>query len=243
MKSRIFKIISIFIFLVAVAMLTVISFPLISAYNDPAKLKSYIESLGAWGLLIMFFVQVSQIVVALIPGEVVEFVAGALYGWLGGLIFCSAGIISGQLIIFQLVKIFGKNFVEKVAGSTLINKYKFLQDEKKLKSIIFLLFFLPGTPKDMLTYVAPLTKINIRDFLIITTIARIPSVLSSTFAGAAFTKNNFMVLLLTYAGILFFTIIGLLIYKFVYLRHKPHVPENQDMADIPSQEEELYNKI
>ena len=242
MKKNIFKIVSIILFIAAIVILATITIPLIKMYNNPEKLKAYIESLGAWGLLMMFFVQISQIVVALIPGEVVEFVAGALYGWFWGLIFCTVGIIVGQLIIFQIVRILGKGFVEKVAGSKLMQKYAFLHDEKKLKTIIFFLFFIPGTPKDMLTYIVPLTKVKLRDFLILTAIARIPSVLSSTFAGAAFTQNNLLVLIITYAVILVFTVIGFLIYKFIYPKRNPPVSETQKEEENNSEDSELVIK-
>ena len=184
----------------------------------------------------MFFVQVSQIIVALIPGEIVEFVAGALYGCIGGFIFCMAGIIVGQTAIFFTVKFLGRNFVEKVAGSKTMNRFKFLQDERKLKSVIFFLFFIPGTPKDMLTYIAPLTKIKFRDFILIAALARIPSVISSTLAGSAFSENNLLVLIITYAAIGVFTLIGVLIYKFIYIRHKFPPSENSAMAEEEKEE-------
>ncbi len=220
MKKRTFSIISILIFITAIAMLTSIAVPLIVNYNNPENFKEYIDSLGSWGFVIMFFMQLAQIIVAFIPGEAVEFVAGALYGWFWGLIFCCVGIILGQFIIFCAVKFLGRDFAEKVAGSKIMNKYEFLHNEKKLKSIIFILFFLPGTPKDLLTYFIPLTSINIKEFLIITTLARIPSVLSSTYAGSVFSEQNHFLLLAVYAGILLFTLIGVITFKIAFKTKK-----------------------
>ena len=233
MKKNAFNIISIIVFIISIVILASITVPLINSYQQPEEFKEYIESLGIGGLLLMFFVQISQIIAALIPGELVEFVAGALYGCVGGFIFCMAGIIVGQSIIFQTVRFLGRNFVEKVAGSKLVNRFKFLQDERKLKSIIFFLFFIPGTPKDMLTYIVPLTKIRLRDFIITTALARIPSVISSTLAGSAFSQNNVLVLIVTYAVIGICTRTGVMIYKFIYLKYK--IPNTADKTENKSE--------
>ena len=242
MKKSTFNILSAIIFTISITVLASITIPLISSYDNPTEFKNYIEGIGIGGLLLMFFVQISQIIVALIPGELVEFVAGALYGCVGGFIFCMVGIIIGQTIIFQTVKFLGRNFVEKVAGSKVMTKYKFLQDEKKLKTLIFFLFFIPGTPKDMITYMVPLTKIKMRDFICLTALARIPSVISSTLAGSAFSSNNLLVLICTYAVIGIFTLTGTMIYKSVYLKRKSCSSENSASDISNSIENNLYEE-
>ena len=213
MKKYGFKIISLIMFLVAMGLLTCLAIPLIQTYKDPAQFQAMIEGFGMWGIVIMLFIQVAQIIVALIPGEVVEFVAGTMYGWFGGWLFCTIGIAIGQTIIFQLVRVLGKGFVEEVAGSEKLKKFKFLQDEKKLKRLIFFLFFIPGTPKDLITYIVPLTKIRLREFIILTLIARIPSVISSTYAGDVFADRKFEVLILVYLIVGILSLLGLLIYR------------------------------
>jgi len=119
----------------------------------------------------------------------------------------------GQSIIFCVVKALGKDFVEKAAGSDALKKFKFLQDEKKLKTLIFILFFIPGTPKDLITYVVPLTKIKLKEFLVISLIARTPSVISSTYAGSAYSDHQFIHMAVAYGVIIVVSAIGILIYK------------------------------
>lgn len=215
--KKAYKYISIIIFFAAMAGLSLIAIPFIKSFNDPEQFKSFIDKFGVLGIFIMLLIQIAQVVVAMIPGELIEFVAGSMYGWLGGLIVCLFGIAIGQIIIFKLVKTFGRDFVEAAAGSNAMNKLKFLNDEKKLKRVIFLLFFVPGTPKDLLTYAVPFTSVNLRDFIIITLFARIPSVLSSTYAGDAFAESKFKTLLVTYLTIGVISAIGIGIYK-LYLR-------------------------
>ncbi len=228
MKKNAFKIFSVTVFAIAMFMMLIITIPLIKSYNNPDAFRAYIEDFGAWGFLMMMFIQISQIIVAIIPGEVVEFVAGTMYGWLGGWIFCSIGIVIGQFIIFKAVRFFGRSFVEKVAGSEKLKKFKFLNDVKRLKSILFILFFVPGTPKDLITYIVPLTKIKLMDFLVITFFARVPSVISSTYAGDAFSDKNFMKLLIVYALIVVFSVAGALIYRVWETKHEAKLKEKEE---------------
>ena len=231
MQNKKIKILSFIVFLIAVGLMTILVVPLIQSYDNPTEFKEFIDSYGPWGLPIMLFVQLAQIIVAIIPGELIEFVAGTLYGWFWGMIFCLVGIAIGQTIIFKAVRYFGKTFVEKFAGSKAISKFKFLQNEKQLKTVIFFLFFIPGTPKDLLTYVVPLTKISLKEFLAITLIARIPSIISSTFAGDAFSEHNYLVLTIAYSVILICSGIGILFYRYWSKKHGKKHKKNASASD------------
>ena len=216
MKTNIkktYKYISLAVFVLAMLALTAIAIPFINSVREPEQFKEFINQFGAFGIVIMFLIQVAQIIVALIPGEVVEFMAGCMYGWLGGLLLCLLGIAVGQIAIFKLVKWLGKDFVEATAGSKAMEKLKFLSDERKLKLVIFFLFFIPGTPKDAITYIVPFTKIKLRDFIILTLFARIPSMVSSTYAGEALVENDFKTLVIAYGVIAVVSLIGMGVYK------------------------------
>ena len=212
-NKKLFRFFSVTVAIISIALLTVIAFPLIKYANQPDRFNEYIESFGAFKHIAMFSIQISQIIVALIPGEIIEFVAGTVYGWLGGLIFCTIGILLGHTLIFKSVRFFGEPFVKTVAGSKVMNKFDFLKNEKKLKTVLFFLFFIPGTPKDLLTYFVPLTSIKFRDFIIISTLARIPSVISSTYAGDVFAEHDYKTLIIVYSAVLIFTAAGFFIYK------------------------------
>ena len=222
MKNQHFKIFSAVVFIIAMLLLTVIALPLINTVisGNSNDFEHFISGFGTFGLIVMMLIQIAQIIVAIIPGEIVEFVAGTIYGWFGGLVFCLIGIAIGQTIIFVAVRYFGKSFAEKIAGSEAIKKYKFLNNEKHLKSIIFLLYFIPGTPKDLLTYIVPLTNINICDFLIITLFARIPSVVTSTYGGDAFASKDYLTLAIVYAAIILFSVGGVLLYRLFESKRK-----------------------
>ena len=118
-----------------------------------------------------------------------------------------------QYIIFKCVRTFGEDFIKNVADSKIVKKVKFLENEKKLKTVVFILFFVPGTPKDLITYMVPFTKMNVRDFLVISLIARIPSVVSSTIAGSAFAQKDLIMLGVVYGVVAVVSAVGILLYR------------------------------
>lgn len=180
---------------VIVLILLIYMMPWIISLKDEAGRKAfqdYIYSKGILGVGILFAIQVLQVVVAIIPGEPVEVLAGLLYGTFWGYVICTLGMLVGTILIFYGVKWLGKSFVDTLSDSKKFERFSFLHNEKKLETIVFLLFFIPGTPKDILTYFMPLTRIRPLSFFIIVTVARIPSIVSSTFAGESLSQGQWM---------------------------------------------------
>ena len=126
---------------------------------------------------------------AVLPGEPVELMAGALFGPVGGLLICLAGILLGSMFIYAAMKLLGAKAVPAQA----FHKYRFLQDEQRARRALYLLFFLPGTPKDMLTYIGPFLPVKPGEFFFICTLARIPSVVTSTIAGSSLADGGLLV--------------------------------------------------
>jgi len=96
-----------------------------------------------------------------------------------------------------------------------IKNHRLLQDENKLEWAVFLLFFIPGTPKDLLTYLVPLTRINPTRYLLIATLARIPSILSSAYIGSSFGQGKYLVSLVAFGITGGIGLIGMLINKHI----------------------------
>ena len=113
MKKKTYNIISLIILLLVITMVTVVLFPFFKHYKNPEEFKEFIDSFGSLSFLIMFLIQVFQVVVAFIPGEVMETLSGMVYGCIGGFIFSSVGIAIGVAIIFTAVRFFGRNFAER----------------------------------------------------------------------------------------------------------------------------------
>ena len=175
--------------------------------------KEYILSFGALGYLVLLLLQILQVFIALIPGELLESAAGYAFGPIIGTAICYIGVAIGSAIIFFLTRKFGIKMVELFVSTDKINKLKFLQSERKRNSIIFILFFIPGTPKDLITYFVGLTDIKFTTFLIISLIARVPSVISSTFAGHLLGTGELMSAIILYGATGIISLIGIIIYN------------------------------
>lgn len=193
--------------LALITALCIVLIPMISSLTDEKtrdNFAAFIDSLGIFGILVMFLLQVLQIIVAIIPGEPIEILMGLMYGTVGGLVLTLLGIAVGQAIVFFLVKKFGIAFAKKFVDVKKFEELSFIKNASKRDSLIFILFFIPGTPKDVLTYFVCFTGIPFLRFVILSTLARIPSVITSTFAGASIGDGDFRktVIIFAVTGIL-----------------------------------------
>lgn len=222
----------------AVVALCVWLIPLVWSLRQPenqAAFEEFVGSLGVFGVLLMLGIQVLQIVVAVIPGEPIELIMGLMYGTWGGLALTLTGILIGSTIIYFCMKRFGTGFASKFVDTNGFKKFRFLNNPANRDSFIFLLFFIPGTPKDVLTYFAPLTGIPFGRFITIATLARIPSVVTSTLVGSSVSKGEFLKSLIVFAITGVVGIAGILINnKFTAAQEKKlaeKAAENQNAKD------------
>ena len=177
------------------------------------QLVNYMRSKEIMGVIIFVLIQIIQVVIFVIPGEFIEVIAGMVYGPLWGYVLCQIGMIIACVIIFYLVKYVGYDFIVGIIGEKKFNEFSFLKDSNKVGGLIAVLYFIPGTPKDALTYFVPFTNISLIKFLIISTIARFPSVISSTMAGSSFQSGEYGDALFMFALIAMISIFGIVINK------------------------------
>ncbi len=187
--------------------------PLIQFVVQPEHFRSWVEKSGVWGMLAFVGMTVFQVIIAFVPGEPLEIGGGYAFGAFWGTLLCIIGITIGSLIVFWLVKSFGAKLLEVFFTFEKIKSLKFLQNEKKLGLLCFFLFFLPGTPKDLLTYFVGLTKIDFKSFLFIVAVARIPSVITSTIGGSLLGSEKYLFAAIAFGVTLIISVIGWLIYN------------------------------
>jgi len=191
--------------------------------NQYDELRTYFDGFGWFGRIMFVGLAAVQVVLAVIPGGPVQIAAGSIYGTIEGFVLSIIGIEIGSLIAFLLVKKFGLKTIEVFLPSDKFEKFKFLMNEKftkkQINSRCLGLFFIPGSPKDLLAYVFGLTSIKTKDFVIITTIARIPFVLISTISGASIMKNPVYVTVIIFVVISIICIVSLLLYKNYFTKH------------------------
>lgn len=181
-----FKIAAFVVFLVFMAAVTIAMIPMIKLLRTPVgrhRLEAFIRSYKTFGILIFLFIQALQVVIALIPP--IQLLGGVLFGGLGGGILSILGVWLGTAAVFGLVRLFGTPLVEAIVDKKNIKKFKFFEDEERLEHILFILFLIPGTPKDSLAYLVPLTKIDFKSFMLYVMPARIPAIILTTFLGSS----------------------------------------------------------
>lgn len=216
-KIKIFKWVLLIITTIALIGTTIYLFPVVkdlATKEGQVVFKEKINSLGILGYLVLFLLQFAQIFLFIIPGEPIEVLAGLCYGAIFGTIFImiSACVISAT--IFWLVRKYGRKFIysfcdkEKIAK---IENSNFFKNTNKVEIIMYILFFIPGTPKDLLVYISGLFPVNFVRFILISTIARFPSVITSTLVGANLSVGDWEAVIIIYLCLLAMVIIGALI--------------------------------
>jgi uncharacterized membrane protein YdjX (TVP38/TMEM64 family) len=136
--------------------------------------------------------QFIQVVVAFIPGEVVQAVIGYMYGTIGGGFLTLAGALLSSIFVFYLVRKLGAPFVQGMVGGKDSKRLKFLTDSKNLNALVLILYLIPGLPKDLFTYVFPLTKIRPSAFFVLSTIGRAPAIFATTFVVSSFRSGDYL---------------------------------------------------
>ena len=221
-KKKKLKIFKIMLFIIAVIILTVITvylFPVVknlSTKEGQIIFKNKVSDSGTYGLLLLFLIQIAQIFLFILPGEPIEILAGMCYGWFLGTVFIMISSAIIATLIFWLVRKIGRQFVYDFSDEEKIKKIessKIFQNPKKIELVLFILFLVPGTPKDLLTYLAGLLPIRMRRFVIISTIARIPSIVTSTIAGANIADGNWKKGIILYGLIVVIVAVALFIFN------------------------------
>lgn len=206
-KADLFKFGGLIAFFVLMAVVCVAIAPLILELTEPGGVERVVQDVrnaGPGGVLILLGMQFLQVVVAFIPGEVVQVAAGMMYGPWGGAAVVLAGCIISSAFIFFIVHKLGAPFVRAMIPEKWMGKLEDFEETDKLDVMVFVLFLIPGLPKDVFTYLVPLTDMSMRNFLVLSTVGRIPGILMSTLAADGLMEGDIMrsvLLFLVAAGI------------------------------------------
>ena len=202
---------SIFLLLLAVCYMN-FSGELIAFVSDADSFKRWLNSYGSMGKVIFVFVRALQTVIKIIPAEPLEIGSGYAFGTFGGLFYCMLGTEIGSLVIIFVTKLFGMRAVKLFVSKEKINSLSFLKDKEKLSLSLFIIYLIPGTPKDIITYLVGVTNYNIWKFLLLTGVARIPSIITSTLCGAALGEKNYFLSVAVFVLTAILGIIGVKLY-------------------------------
>ena len=189
--------------------------PMLKFVSEPEKFRAWVDAHGAWGKLAYMGMVILQVIVAIIPGEPLEIGGGYAFGALWGTALCLIAAEAGSMLVFLFVRRFGVKVVEVFFPPEKLKSLRFLHSSPKRDFLFLLIFTIPGTPKDMLR----LTDIKFGTFLLISSLGRIPSVITSTIGGNALGTKNYWFAIGVFAGTLALSGVGLLIYNYICKKH------------------------
>lgn len=210
----IFKFVGLIAFFAIMGLLVYLLWPYFHELFEPGGLDRVINdvrSAGPVGFLILLGLQFLQIVVAFIPGEATQMAAGLIYGpWVGALIIF-VGCVLSSAFIFVVVKRLGAPFVQKMVPTKYLEKFRKFEASGKLNITVFILFLIPGLPKDVFTYLVPLTDMPMRTFLILSNVGRIPGIVVSTYAASGLAEGRVVESVIIFAVLAAIAIVGILL--------------------------------
>lgn len=226
------KVLSIWAIVIAIVIMALISVyvgvPLVRFASEPEKFRSWVDSHGVLSRIGFAGMVILQVVVALIPGEPFEIAAGYAFGVVEGTILYLVAATVGSVIVFLAVKKFGMKLVEVFFSREELGKIKFLKTNPRRSVLFLLIFTMPGTPKDLLSYFAGLTDLTLPAWLLICSLGRIPSVITSTVGGDALGNSDIKFAVIVFAATVAVSITGLLIYNKISRKYKEKHDKNED---------------
>jgi uncharacterized membrane protein YdjX (TVP38/TMEM64 family) len=179
--------------------------------SSKEKIKTWLKSFGSAAPLVFIFIQCFQVVFAPIPGEATGFLGGYLFGIPAGFLYSTIGLTVGSVAAFLLGRWLEIHFVEKIVKRETLEKFDFII-ERQGAFLSFLLFLIPGFPKDYLCFILGLSQMPLRVFLIIATIGRIPGTFLLTLQGANVYKGHYITFFIL-LGIFLLVCLLMLLYK------------------------------
>ena len=211
-KQNLLHLALLLLFLLLFFYCTVVYAPSISRIiSNPEQFSDYILGFGSQNVLVFILFQVVQVIIAAIPGELLQIAGGFVYGTWWGSIYSLAGILLGSIVAFYISRLLGYPLVCYMVAPQKLKRFSRLLRQQKSEISIFILFLIPGLPKDVITYVGGLTPLNPFRFLLIAIIARFPGILGSAYLGASVEQQAYKEALLFSIAALLLFLAGLLL--------------------------------
>jgi uncharacterized membrane protein YdjX (TVP38/TMEM64 family) len=170
-------------------------------FSNKERVNNFVISFGSYAPLVFIGLQILQVLLAPIPGEFTGFVGGYLFGIVPGLIYSTVGLSLGSLFAFLIARRLGMPFVRRFMGQELMGKFEYLV-ERHGAFFTFILFLIPGIPKDSFCYLLGLSPMHVVTFLVISCVGRFPGTLLLTMQGNSVRSEHYRA---------FFVVLGLVL--------------------------------
>ncbi|TCL56161.1 putative membrane protein YdjX (TVP38/TMEM64 family) [Hydrogenispora ethanolica] len=205
-------------------------------FRKPRQFRELLTAYGPISVLVFIFFQIVQVVVATIPGELIQIAGGYVYGTFLGTVYSTLGILCGTVAAFYIARLLGYRLLRILLPQQELAKFEFLMNKPKAELTMFLLFLIPGIPKDILTYLAGITPIKPSKFFLTVTLARFPGILASSFVGSHIQQQRYLpVIIVSVIACLLF-LVGFLkkdsIIQWLHRHFHAKEPRNSDELEL-----------
>ncbi|MDD4971364.1 MAG: VTT domain-containing protein [Paludibacter sp.] len=175
--------------------------------KNPESIRKYLAGFGSYGFLVYILIQAIQVVIVIIPGDIVVFCAGFIYGIPLGFILSYIGLMFGSVIVFYISRFFGYEIVSRLIAEEKIKKISKVLNSSKGTVGLFIICCIPFIPKDIMMYVAGLTPVKASRIFFAYGLSRIPTTLIWVSIGANAYEKNVLGLVITAAVLLLLIIV------------------------------------
>ena len=138
---------------------------------------------------IYILLQILQIVVSILPGQVFQIAAGVVFGVPVGILLSVIGAVLGTAVTYLCARFLGTDAMALMLGEEKTAKFIQILNSEKAYILVFLIYLIPGMPKDLFAYAAGISQMRFRPFLILSTAGRVPAMCLSLLFGWLYTKK------------------------------------------------------
>lgn len=161
-----------------------------NALRNPKKIKDIVLSYEEYSIFAFLFLQIIQVIAFFIPGEVVQIAGGYIYGTFAGGLISLLGISIGSAAVYFISRSYGKPFIKKIISKKRLGFFEKILKLGSINFVVFLLYLIPGIPKDVLAYICGISDISFRNFMLYSTLGRVPGIFISAFFGSKMYSEN-----------------------------------------------------
>lgn len=182
--------------------------------TSPEELKKLMMEFGRGGIVVFALLQLLQVVIFFIPGEFLQAAGGYIYGVLWGSVSSILGILAGSFMVFMLARKLGRPFLESFISGKNLKLFKRIlhtgsesgkKNRGRVMLLVFFIYFIPGFPKDAIAYIAGITDMKLKDFLLASMIARVPGIIiSASFGAGIYNGNKHLIVFIAVSALILF---------------------------------------
>lgn len=182
---------------------------LVDRFKSLDEINSLLKQYKTASIFIYIGLQVFQIIVSVLPGQALQFAAGYAYHFWLGFLFSLIGVALGTVITFYLARLLGKDALHVIFGEERFSKFVHTLNSKRSFIVLFVIFLIPGIPKDLFTYAAGVSEIRIIPFLLLSLTGRTPAMIGSILMGSMFYNGSYIGLIIMGAAAVILFIAGI----------------------------------